>query len=59
MLTRAKLWDDVSNGPNFFTYTDLVVGTDTVHEVTVRVQKPNVPFQGTMSAVEVELTRVR
>jgi len=28
-----------------------------VAEVTVRVQKPNVPFQGTMSAVEVELTR--
>lgn len=28
-------------------------------EVTVRVQKPNVPFQGTMSAVEVELTRRR
>lgn len=30
-----------------------------VDEVTVRVQKPNVPFQGTMSAVEVELSRRR
>lgn len=30
-----------------------------VSEVTVRVQKPNVPFQGTMSAVEVELSRRR
>ncbi len=28
-----------------------------VSQVTVRVQKPNVPFQGTLSAVEVELTR--
>lgn len=26
-------------------------------EVTVRVQKPNVPFAGTMSAAEVEFTR--
>lgn len=30
-----------------------------VHEVIVRVQKPNVPFAGTMSAVEVELRRSR
>lgn len=30
-----------------------------VADVTIRVQKPNVPFQGTMSAVEVELTRTR
>jgi dihydroneopterin aldolase len=30
-----------------------------VAEVTVRVQKPNVPFAGTMSAVEVELRRGR
>lgn len=30
-----------------------------VAEVTVRVQKPNVPFAGTMSAAEVELTRRR
>lgn len=30
-----------------------------VDEVTVRVQKPNVPFAGTMSAAEVELTRRR
>lgn len=30
-----------------------------VSDVTIRVQKPNVPFQGTMSAVEVELTRRR
>jgi len=28
-----------------------------VREVLVRVQKPNVPFAGTMSAVEVELRR--
>ncbi len=38
MLTRANLWAEVSNGPNFFTYTDLPVGADVVHEVTVRVQ---------------------
>lgn len=30
-----------------------------VFEVVVRVQKPNVPFAGTMSAVEVELRRTR
>jgi 7,8-dihydroneopterin aldolase/epimerase/oxygenase len=30
-----------------------------VQEVVVRVQKPNVPFAGTMSAVEVELRRTR
>ena len=30
-----------------------------VREVVVRVQKPNVPFAGTMSAVEVELRRSR
>ena len=35
----------------------LLLETFPVSEVTVRVQKPNVPFQGTMSAVEVELTR--
>ena len=30
-----------------------------VSRVTIRVKKPNVPFQGTVSAVEVELTRSR
>lgn len=30
-----------------------------VAEAVVRVQKPNVPFAGTMSAVEVELRRAR
>jgi len=30
-----------------------------VTEVVIRVQKPNVPFAGTMSAVEVELRRNR
>jgi dihydroneopterin aldolase len=30
-----------------------------IQAATVRVQKPNVPFQGTMSAVEVELKRSR
>jgi dihydroneopterin aldolase len=30
-----------------------------VSEVVVRVQKPNVPFAGTLSAVEVELRRAR
>ena len=30
-----------------------------VHRVTIRIKKPNVPFQGTLSAVEVEQTRSR
>jgi dihydroneopterin aldolase len=30
-----------------------------VSRVTIKISKPNVPFQGTVSAVEVELTRPR
>ena len=36
-----------------------LLGAFPVQEVIVRVQKPNVPFAGTMSAVEVELRRTR
>lgn len=36
-----------------------LLDTFPVEQVTVRVQKPNVPFAGTVSAAEVELTRRR
>ena len=41
------------------TLIDRIFATFPVVEVTVRVRKPNVPFQGTMSSVEVELSRRR
>jgi dihydroneopterin aldolase len=41
------------------TLIDRIFAALPVTEVTVRVRKPNVPFQGTVSAVEVELCRRR
>jgi len=53
-VSRCRLLEALAS-----TLIDRLMEGFPVTRVTIRIQKPNVPFQGTVSAVEVEMTRPR